>query len=72
VSRGKQCAGSDLGIYDETSDLALKDQRADPDSRWHVLGVPSGALLQGVRHGNNIPALVVDVDQEQQRRPHRC
>jgi hypothetical protein len=52
VSRGEQYAGSDLDIYYETSDLTVELEAADPDSRWHVFGVPSGALLDNLRRGD--------------------
>jgi hypothetical protein len=52
VSRGQQHAGSDLDIYYETSDLTMELEAADPDSRWHVFGAPSGALLDNLRRGD--------------------
>lgn len=54
VSRGEQRADSDLDIYYETRDLAVEFERADPDSRWHVFGVPSGALLENLRRGDEM------------------
>ena len=54
VSRGEQRADSDLDIYYETRELAAEIERADPDSRWHVFGVPSGALLESVRRGDEM------------------
>jgi hypothetical protein len=32
----------------------VADQRADPDSRWHVFGVASGALLESLRRGDEM------------------
>jgi hypothetical protein len=52
VSRGEQRADSDLDIYYETRDLAVNLEQADPDSRWHVFGAPSGALLESLRRGD--------------------
>jgi predicted nucleotidyltransferase len=52
VSRGQQHAGSDLDIYYETSDQTSEPEAADPDSRWHVFGVPAGALLDNLRRGD--------------------
>lgn len=52
VSRGQQRADSDLDVYYETSDLTTELEAADPDSRWHVFGVPSGALLESLRRGD--------------------
>lgn len=52
VSRGQQRADSDLDVYYETSELEAEIEAADPDSRWHVFGVPSGALLESLRRGD--------------------
>jgi hypothetical protein len=52
VSRGQQRADSDLDVYYETSDLTMELEAADPDSRWHVFGVPSGSLLESLRRGD--------------------
>jgi hypothetical protein len=77
VSRGEQRPDSDLDLYHETRDLAVEDQRADPRSRWHVFGVPSGALVESLRRGDEMAfdiladSLVVDVDEEHLQRPHR-
>lgn len=54
VSRGQQRADSDLDIYYETRDREVELQRADPDSRWHVFGVPSGSLLESLRQGDEM------------------
>jgi hypothetical protein len=54
VSRGEQRANSDLDIYYETRDLAVELERADPESRWHVFGVRSGALMESVRRGDEM------------------
>jgi predicted nucleotidyltransferase len=52
VSRGQQRADSDLDVYYATSDLTAELTEANPDSRWHVFGVPSGALLESLRRGD--------------------
>jgi predicted nucleotidyltransferase len=52
VSRGEQSPGSDLDVYYETSDLAVDLEQADPESRWHVFGASSGALLANLRLGD--------------------
>jgi hypothetical protein len=52
VSRGEQRVDSDLDIYYETRDRAVTLETADPDSRWHVFGEPSGALLRSLRLGD--------------------
>ncbi len=52
VSRGQQRADSDLDVYYETSQLEAEIAAADPDSRWHVFGAPSGALLASLRGGD--------------------
>ena len=54
VSRGEQRPDSDLDIYYETRDLAVEDERADPESRWHVFGAPSGALMESLRRGDEM------------------
>jgi hypothetical protein len=59
VSRGEQRADSDLDIYYETRDLAVELERADPDSRWHVFGVPSGGLLESLRSGDEMAFAIV-------------
>jgi hypothetical protein len=59
VSRGEQRADSDLDIYYETRDLGVELERADPDSRWHVFGAPSGALLESVRRGDEMALGIV-------------
>ena len=59
VSRGEQRTDSDLDIYYETRDLAVELERADPDSRWHVFGAPSGALLESLRSGDEMAFAIV-------------
>jgi predicted nucleotidyltransferase len=54
VSRGEQRADSDLDIYYETRDLAVELEHADPESRWHVFGVPAGSLLESLRRGDEM------------------
>jgi hypothetical protein len=59
VSRGEQRADSDLDIYYETRDLGVELERADPDSRWHVFGAPSGALLESLQRGDEMAFSIV-------------
>lgn len=59
VSRGEQRPDSDLDIYYETRDLAVELERADPESRWHVFGEPSGALLESLRSGDEMAFAIV-------------
>lgn len=54
VSRGEQRPSSDLDVYYETRDPAVEDERADPESRWHVFGAPSGALMESLRRGDEM------------------
>ena len=54
VSRGEQRPDSDLDVYYETRDLTVELDQADPESRWHIFGVPSGRLLDGVRRGDEM------------------
>jgi hypothetical protein len=59
VSRGEQRPGSDLDIYYETRDDAVEFQEADPESRWHVFGTASGALLASLRLGDEMAFAIV-------------
>jgi len=59
VSRGEQRAGSDLDIYYETRDEAVELEEADPESRWHVFGAASGALLGSLRLGDEMAFAIV-------------
>jgi len=59
VSRGEQRAGSDLDIYYETRDEAVELDEADPESRWHVFGAASGALLESLRDGDAMAFSIV-------------
>jgi hypothetical protein len=59
VSRGEQRADSDLDVYYETRDLGVELERADPDSRWHVFGAPSGALLESLQRGDEMAFSIV-------------
>jgi hypothetical protein len=59
VSRGEQRAGSDLDIYYETRDEAVELEEADPESRWHVFGTSSGALLASLRRGDEMAFAIV-------------
>ncbi|MGZ4360564.1 MAG: nucleotidyltransferase domain-containing protein, partial [Gaiellaceae bacterium] len=52
VSRGEQRPDSDLDVYYETCDAAVELEEADPDSRWHVFGAASGALIESLRLGD--------------------
>jgi hypothetical protein len=49
VARGERRAESDLDIYFEARDLPKEFNRTDPNRRWHVFGLPSGALLDNLR-----------------------
>jgi hypothetical protein len=49
VARGERRAESDLDIYFEAGDLPREFNRTDPNHRWHVFGLPSGALLDNLR-----------------------
>src|SRR5438477_1215911 len=49
VARGERRANSDLDIYFEASDLPREFNRTDPNCRWHVFGLPPGALLDNLR-----------------------
>ena len=51
VARGERRADSDLDIYFEASDLPREINRTDPNGRWHVFGLPAGALLDNLRRG---------------------
>lgn len=51
VARGERRADSDLDIYFEASDLPREFNRTDPNRRWHVFGLPTGALLDNLRRG---------------------
>jgi hypothetical protein len=53
-SRGKQRPDSDLDIYYETRDEDVRFEEADPESRWHVFGAVSGALLESLRAGDEM------------------
>jgi hypothetical protein len=59
VSRGEQRADSDLDIYYETRDLGVQFERADPESRWHVFGEQSGALVESLRGGDEMAFAIV-------------
>ena len=59
VSRGEQRADSDLDIYYETRDLEVELERADPESRWHVFGARSGALLESLQRGDEMAFEIV-------------
>jgi hypothetical protein len=59
VSRGEQRAASDLDIYYETRDEAVEFQDADPESKWHVFGTASGALLASLRAGDEMAFAIV-------------
>jgi predicted nucleotidyltransferase len=54
VSRGDQRPDSDLDIYYETRNVYVELDRADPDSKWHVFGAPSGALLESLERGDEM------------------
>ena len=49
VARGERRTESDLDIYFEASDLPSEFNRTDPNRRWHVFGLPSGALVNDLR-----------------------
>lgn len=51
VTRGERRADSDLDFYFEASDLPREFNRTDPNRRWHVFGLPAGALLDNLRRG---------------------
>lgn len=51
AARGERRADSDLDIYFEASDLPREFNRTDPNRRWHVFGLPAGALLDNLRRG---------------------
>lgn len=51
VARGERRADSDLDLYFEASDLPREFNRTDPNRRWHVFGLPAGALLDNLRRG---------------------
>jgi hypothetical protein len=59
VSRGEQRAGSGLDIYYETRDEAVELEEADPESKWHVFGAASGALLKSLRVGDEMAFAIV-------------
>jgi hypothetical protein len=59
VSRGEQRQGSDLDIYYETRDEAVEHEEADPESKWHVFGAASGALLASLRLGDKMAFSIV-------------
>lgn len=59
VSRGDQRPDSDLDIYYETRNAYVELDRADPDSKWHVFGAPSGALLESLERGDEMAFDVV-------------
>lgn len=59
LSRGEQCAGSDLDIHYETRDEAVELEEADPESKWHVFGAASGALLESLRGGDEMAFAIV-------------
>jgi hypothetical protein len=59
VSRGEQRAASDLDVYYETRDEAVALEEADPESRWHVFGAASGALLESLRLGDEMAFAIV-------------
>ena len=59
VSRGEQRADSDLDVYYETRDEAVELEETDPESRWHVFGAPSGALLESLRRGDEMAFAIV-------------
>jgi hypothetical protein len=54
VSRGEQRGGSDLDIYYETRDEAVELEEADPESKWHVFGSVSGALVESLQRGDEM------------------
>jgi predicted nucleotidyltransferase len=51
VARGERRDESDLDIYFEAGDIPEPFNRQDPAARWHVFGLPSGALLDNLRRG---------------------
>jgi len=51
VARGEQGPASDIDIYYEARDLPEPFNRIDPDHRFQVFGMPSGALLAALRNG---------------------
>jgi hypothetical protein len=51
VARDQRRADSDLDIYFEAADLPEPFNRTDPGHRWHVYGLPVGALLDNLRRG---------------------
>ena len=60
MSRGEQRPDSDLDVYYETRDEAVELEHADPDSPSHVFGALSDALLESLRRGDEMPAIVAD------------
>jgi hypothetical protein len=49
VARGERGADSDLNVYFEAGDLPREFNLTDVGRRWHVFGLPSGALLDNLR-----------------------
>jgi hypothetical protein len=67
VARGERRADSDLDIYFEARDLPKEFNRKDPAHRWHIFGLPAGALLDNLRRGRQfafdlIGSALVSVD----------
>jgi predicted nucleotidyltransferase len=52
VARGERHADSDLDLYFEARDLPREVNLTDEGRRWHVFGVPSGALLDDLRRSH--------------------
>jgi hypothetical protein len=51
VARAERRANSDLDLYFEAHDLPREFNLTDEGHRWHVFGLPSGALLDNLRRG---------------------
>jgi hypothetical protein len=51
IARGERRADSDLDLYFEAGDLPREFNLTDAGRRWHVFGLPSGALIDNLRRG---------------------
>jgi len=58
LARGEQTTGSDLDVYFEAN-LSEPLNRVDEDRRYHVYGMPSGALAEELRRGSQFGQSVV-------------
>lgn len=48
-----------MDIHYETRDEAVELEEADPESKWHVFGAASGALLESLRGGDEMAFAIV-------------